>query len=360
MRIGIPKELKNQEKRVVLLPKDVGVLVKAGHEVWVERGAGLGIGILDRAYRVQGAKIISSAKKLWEDSQLILKVKEPQEKEYRYFRKDLWLFCFLHLAANPRLLRALQKSQISALAFETLVDAKGRTPLLKPMSQIAGRLATQLGLEFLRSDQGGKGILLSPTEASPPGRVLVVGGGNVGRAAAEVAVGLGAQVQVIDRHIAYLKKWAGSYPNLSLHPSRPSILSALIKKADLVIGAIYVTGAKTPQLISKNMVKSMEPGSVLVDVAVDQGGASETTQVTSITKPSYIKYGVIHSAIPNLPALVSRTASQALSSILLPYVKRLSRYKNIKEIERDKNFSGTLNVHCGEIKHPQLRKIFAG
>lgn len=358
MRIGIPKERKAFESRVALLPAAVGALVKAGHEVLVERGAGLGIGITDRVYRAEGARVMASAEKLWQASQLILKVKEPQPSEYRYFRKDLWLFCFLHLAANRPLLSALQKKRVFALAFETLLDAKGKTPLLKPMSQIAGRLSAQLGAEFLRSERGGKGVLLSPTDASPPGRVVVVGGGHVGRAAAEVAAGLGAQVQVVDRFIEPLQKWARTYPNLTLYASSAKTLTCLIKRADLVIGSVYVTGAKTPQLISKAMVKSMEAGSVLIDVAVDQGGASETTRATSISKPSYQKYGVTHLAIPNLPALVGRSASEALSSCLLPYVEGLATKSNFQQIKKEKKLFGAINIFDGKILHPQLKKLF--
>lgn len=356
MIIGIPKEIKDHEDRVALLPAEVKRLKQKGHRVLVERHAGIKVGVTDQAYRQAGATIVSQARDLYGRCELVVKVKEPLPAEYGFFRSDLILFCFLHLAANRVLARRLRDSGITALGYETLEDRRGGTPLLKPMSEIAGRLSVYLGAHYLRSDQGGKGILLSPTHYSDGGRVTIVGGGNVGRAAAEVAVGLGAQVDLFDLHPQKLKSWAKDFPKLRPARSTPQALSRSIAKADLVVGAVYVHGARTPQVIRSRMVKKMEPSSVLVDVAVDQGGASETTRPTSLSKPVYLKYGVIHCAVTNLPALVSRTASQILSKEVLPYVERIGKKKTASELVNDSVLKSAVNISGGEIIHPKVKE----
>jgi alanine dehydrogenase len=358
MILGIPKEIKAGETRVALLPDAVAVLVKAGHAVLVQRGAGVASGHPDSLYRRAGAKIVPTLGDIYRRAGLVVKVKEPLPQEYKFFRSDLILFCYLHLAANRHLARALLKAGVTALGFETLQDKNGKTPLLKPMSEIAGRLSAQLGAQFLRSDGSGKGILLSPTHDSPPGKVLVVGVGNVGRAAAEIAAGLGARVLALDRHLKPLRSWAKKFPNIHLQRFTTGALRRNIPKADLVIGAIYLAGARTPQLIRRDMVKSMARDSVLVDVAVDQGGAAETTRPTSILRPIYRKYGVIHCAIPNLPALVGRSASQALSSVILPYVRRAARLSDPSKIVVDAILRTALNTSGGKLLHPQVRRAF--
>lgn len=356
MDIGLPKEIKDHEFRLALLPEAVKVLVKKGHQVRVQRGAGRTIGISDKQFQKAGARIVASARELYRRSQLIVKVKEPLEQEYPFLRPDLWVFGYFHLAANRHLARALKRIGVTAIAYETLLDSEGRTPLLKPMSEIAGRLSTQLGLQYLRSDTGGKGVLLSPTSNSPPGKVLVVGGGNVGRAAAEIAAGLHAQVVVLDRYPAKLNYWSQAYPNIEVLRSNPRALRRWIPWADLVVGAVYIPGARTPQVIRKEMVKKMEEGSVLVDVAVDQGGAAETTHPTSISHPTYKKFGVIHCAVTNLPALTSRTSSHALSQVVFPYVQRLAQKKSVEAILADPKFRGAVNVTGGKILHPGVLK----
>lgn len=355
MIIGIPKEIKDHEKRVALLPEAVRALVRRSHRVLLQRNAGSGCGYSDTAYRKAGASIVASAGELYQRSQLVVKVKEPLPKEYPFLREDLTLFCFLHLAANPHLARALLNSGGTALGYETVEDRQGRTPLLKPMSEIAGRLSTQLGMNYLRTDLGGKGVLLSPTEYSPRGRVVVIGGGSVGRAAAEVAAGLGARVLVLDRHPEPLKKWANSFPTIDLVKSSASSIGRSLTMADLVIGAVHIPGARTPQVIKRDMVKEMEEGSVLVDVAVDQGGASETTRPTSLSQPTYEKYGIIHCAIPNMPAMVSRTSSQVLSNAILPYVMEISRKKRVTDLLKDKVLKSAVNIYGNRIIHPRVK-----
>jgi alanine dehydrogenase len=356
MILGIPQEIKPGETRVALLPEAVGALVRAGHTVWVQRGAGKASGHSDAQYRQAGAKIVSTLREIYRRAQLVVKVKEPLPQEHQLFRPGLMLFCYLHLAANGPLTHALLKKKVTALGFETLQDKSGKTPLLKPMSEIAGRLSAQLGAQFLRSDGGGQGLLLSPTHFSPPGQVLVVGVGNVGRAAAEVAAGLGAKVLALDRHLKPLRSWAKKFPNIHLQKFTPGALKRNISKADLVIGAIYLPGARTPQLIRRAMVKSMQRGSVLFDVAVDQGGTSETTRPTSILRPIYRQYGVIHCAVPNLPALVGRSASQALSGVILPYVKRAARLGTVSKIISDVILRTAVNTSGGKLVRPQVRR----
>ncbi len=353
MIIGIPKEIKEGEGRVSLLPAEVEQLVQGGNEVLIQREAGKGCGFSDSSYIKVGAQMVPTLAALYRKSELVVKVKEPLPNEYRYFHKNLTLFCYLHLAANPRLTKALVRSGVFALAFETL-EEKGTTPLLKPMSQIAGRLSVTVGANYLMTDRGGKGVLLSPTTYSDPASVVIVGGGSVGRAAAEIAAGLGAKVTVFDLFPQNLIQWATSYKHINLAASIPSEVETALRRADLVIGAVYIPGAKAPQVIRESMVKKMEAGSVLVDVAVDQGGASETTKPTSLSHPVYRKHGVIHYAVPNMPALVGRTASQVLSRVVFPYVQQIS--KSLSHISDDAILSTAINVKNGKIVHPKVRE----
>ncbi len=358
MKIGIPREIKDNERRVSLLPEAVRILVRRGHQVFVQRHAGTAAGFPDNLYRQAGGRLVSSLATLYRRSEMVVKVKEPQPEEYDYLRVGQRLFCYLHLAANPSLTQALKMKRVEALAFETLEDVPGHTPLLQPMSEIAGRLATLLGANALRSDLSGKGVLLSPTTYSVPGRVVVVGAGHVGRAAAEVAWGLGARVWVLDRRIDFLRDWVEAHPGMQVRRSTPRALVSLIREADLLIGAVYIPGARAPQLISEGMVKSMAPGSVLVDVAVDQGGCSETTRPTSLSHPTYRLHGVIHCAVPNLPALVSHTASQALSTAILPYVIKLAGIETTEKIMAMPTMKNAVNISAGEIVHPRVWESF--
>lgn len=360
MILGVPKEIKDHENRVALLPEAVQLLVRRGHRVLVQCLAGVGAGYADQEYRRVGARLIKTAAELYRNSELVVKVKEPLPGEYSFFRRDLTLFCFLHLAANPKLTRRLARSGITALGFETLEDREGGTPLLKPMSEIAGRLATQLAVQYLRSDLGGKGVLLSPTEYSDPGKVVIIGGGNVGRASAEVAAGLGARVLVLDRAPEPLRRWARWFPNIELAKSTPAKIARQLRNADLVVGAVYIPGARTPRVITRKMVKAMQRGSVLIDVAVDQGGVSETTRPTTISHPVYELYGVLHCAITNMPALVSRTSSQVLSRVILPFVLKVAKKKSPSEILADRELRTAVNVSGGKVIHPQVLASLKG
>lgn len=355
MIIGIPKEIKDHEKRVILLPDAVAALVRRGHRVWVQRRAGVGSGYEDFDYQRAGARLVSSPRDIYRGADLILKVKEPLPREFRFFHRGLVLFCFLHLAADKPLARALQRAGVTALGFETLEKPSGVTPLLKPMSEIAGRLSVQLGVHYLRTDQGGKGVLLSPTDYSEAGNVTILGGGNVGRAAAEAAAGLGARVRVMDLAPGRLEAWARRYSRVEVMGFNSRRLSEALRHTDLAIGAAYVPGARAPRVIKRGMVKQMQAGSVLVDVAVDQGGTSETTRPTSLSRPVYTRYGVIHCAVPNLPALVSHTASKILSKAVLPYVIQVAEMKEVQRLLADKVLATAVNVHAGRIIHPRVR-----
>ncbi len=344
--IGIPKEIKDGEQRVVLIPAEVKELCKKGYQVYVQQHAGVGAGYVDDDYRKAGAKICKQAKQIWQESDLVVKVKEPLPQEFKFFRKNLKLFCFLHLAANPKLAAALKKSHIAAFGFETYLNKQGKTEILRPMSEIAGRLSITLALHYLRKDQGGRGILLSPTLTTDPGHVVVVGGGAVGLAAVELALGLQAKVSLIDLHPEHFTYLENRFPDLKVLPAKVHLLARAMRTADVVIGAVHVPGAKTAKVIRKWMVQLMSPGSVLVDVAVDQGGASETTHVTSLSHPVYVKYGVTHVAIPNMPAMAPRTASQALSKVVAPHLIEVLNYypRNTKSL-----IDTALNVYDGEL-----------
>lgn len=353
MIIGVPKEIKDHEGRVALLPEAVAELACAGHRVLVQRGAGAGSGYPDALYRRAGAELVAGARSLYARAELVVKVKEPLPKEFAYFRPGLKIFCFLHLAANPRLLRALCRKSVTALAFETVIE-NGATPLLKPMSEIAGRLSVVVGAHYLQSQNGGKGVLLSPTDYSAGARVTVVGCGSVGRAAAETAAGMGAKVLALDLRPESLASWAARFSAIRLESSSAPAVAAALRDSDLVVGAVYIPGAKAPKVIQRAAVQRMEPGSVLVDVAVDQGGASETTRPTSHSHPIYRRYGVIHYAVPNMPAMVSRTAAQVLSTVLLPFVLKVASCEDVEALQADPVLSGALNVHAGRVVHPSL------
>lgn len=321
MNIGVPKERKIQEYRVALTPEAVHVLVGRGHTVYVEKGAGLGSGIADADYTKAGARIAGAEKELFQKSGLIVKVKEPLPSEYPLIKEHHVIFSYLHLAAAPGLVTALKKTGCRAIAFETVELKDGSLPLLAPMSKVAGRLSVQVGVHFLQKSKGGKGVLLSGAAGVRNGRVTVIGGGVVGLAAVLSAVGLGAEVTVIDNKPEKLEYFYAEFGgNVRTLPSYPDVVSESLAASDLVVGAVLVTGLKAPKVITKEMIAGMEPGSVFVDVAIDQGGCSETSKPTTHDSPVYTKYGVTHYCVTNMPALVSRTSTYALSNSILPYV----------------------------------------
>lgn len=321
MNIGVPKERKVQEYRVALTPEAVHVLAGRGHTVYVEKGAGLGSGIADEAYAEAGARIARTEKELFQKSELIVKVKEPLPSEYPLIKERHVIFSYLHLAAAPGLVAALKKTGCRAIAFETVELPDGSLPLLAPMSKVAGRLSVQVGVHFLQKSKGGKGVLLSGAAGVRSGRITVIGGGVVGLAAVLSAVGLGAEVTVIDNKPEKLEyfydRFEGTVKTL---PSYPDVVAESLAASDLAVGAVLVTGLRAPKVVTKEMIAGMEPGSVFVDVAIDQGGCSETSRPTTHDAPVYVKYGVTHYCVTNMPALVSRTSTYALSNAILPYV----------------------------------------
>ena len=349
MKIGIPVEIKPFEQRVALLPAAVTVLTASGHDVFLQAGAGAGSGYDDMAYVAAGAKIVNDAETLYGEAELIVKVKEPIAAEYAYLREDHILFSYLHLAANPELAEKLQEIGLTALAFETVM-ADNTLPLLAPMSDVAGRIAVQTGATLLYATHGGKGLLLGGLPAAERGKVVIVGAGNAGANAAIVAQNLGATVTVFDRKREKQAKMRQLGGNVSgLYPY-PDTVATAVEEADLVIGAVLVPGARTPHLISRDMVASMAPGSVIVDISVDQGGCVETTKATDYSAPTYIEEEVVHFAVTNMPAAVPRSASQALSAELLPYVKQLLE----EGIVKGGSLSSGVNVEHGRIVHPAV------
>lgn len=325
MKIGIPKEIKNNENRVALPPAGVYELVQEGHEVLVEANAGIGSTFSDEAYRAVGATIVANAADVWA-ADMVMKVKEPLPEEYSYLRAGLLLFTYLHVAANPELAKALMSSKVRAIGYENVQLANGALPLLSPMSKIAGRMAVQIGAQFLEKIYGGKGVLLSGVPGVRKGQVTIIGGGVAGTNAAKMALGLGAQVTILDVSIPRLQELDQLFDGQvqTLFSNRFNI-EAAIQQADLVIGAVLLPGKKAPNLVTREMVKTMAEKSVIVDIAIDQGGIFETEdRVTTHDDPTYIQENVIHYAVANMPGAVPQTATLALSIATLPYAKQLA------------------------------------
>ncbi len=357
MEIGVPKETKDQEFRVGLTPSSVRVLSDKNHVVFVETNAGLGAGFSDRDYQQAGAKIVATAAEAWQ-RELVVKVKEPLKTEYKYLQKGQLLFTYLHLAADRSLTEALIESGATAIAYETVELPDGKLPLLTPMSIIAGRLSVQCGARYLEKQQGGRGVLLGGVPGVQPGTVVILGGGAVGTEAAKIAVGMGARVQIFDinvERLAYLETLFGS--RVEFLYSSPAQIEAAVPEADLLIGAVLVVGRKAPILVSRDLVKQMRPGSVIIDVAVDQGGCVETLHPTSHTNPIYVEEGIVHFGVPNMPGAVPWTATQALNNSTLPYVVKLADY-GLEALNRDAALAKGLNVKNHQIVHPAVREVF--
>lgn len=357
MEIGVPKEIKDQEFRVGLSPASVRVLSDAGHAVFVETGAGVGAGFADGDYRQAGATIVPAANEAW-NREMVVKVKEPLPPEYVLMQKDQLLFTYLHLAATRDLTEQLMSAGVTAIAYETVELPNHTLPLLTPMSIIAGRLSVQFGARFLERQQGGRGVLLGGVPGVRPGKVVVLGGGVVGTEAAKIAIGMGAQVQLLDinvERLAYLETLFGS--RVELLYSSASQIESTVADADLVIGAVLVPGRRAPILVSAALVDEMRTGSVIVDVAVDQGGCVETLHPTSHTHPTYEVSGVIHYGVPNMPGAVPWTATQALNNSTLPYVLKLANY-GVKALEMDAALAQGLNVRRHELVHPAVQQVF--
>lgn len=352
MRIGVPRETKTLEGRVALVPAAAGDLVKRGHEVWLEKDAGVKSGFKDADYTALGVNIAPDAAALYEKGEMIVKVKEPIAGDLQHLRKDHLLFCYLHLAALPELTQRLCNIGLTAVAFETVEDQAGRLPLLAPMSDIAGRLSMQVATTLLHQPNGGKGVLLGGVPAARRGKVVVIGAGVAGGASASVAAGLGAEVTVFDIDRDKMERMRALGPNVTaLYPHTADITEA-VKHADVVIGAVLVTGERAPHVVSKNMVAAMQPGSVIADISVDQGGCIETTRPTSWDNPSYVREGVIHFTVTNMPGAVPRTSSQALSAAIAGYAQKLAagNWRGHAGLVKG------INVEGGKVVHPALLK----
>ena len=355
MLIGVPKEVKIHEYRVGLIPASVRELVAQGHQVLVETAAGAGIGFPDEAYVAAGASIAPGAAAVFERATLVVKVKEPQSEEWRRLRPGQVLFTYLHLAPDAAQAEGLMASGCTALAYETVTDPQGGLPLLAPMSEVAGRMAVQVGARCLEKEAGGAGILLSGVPGVPPARVAVLGGGVVGSNAARIAAGMRARVTVLDRNPRVLdaldREFAGSVA--TLYATADAVEQA-VTEADLVIGAVLVPGAAAPRLVSRAMVGRMRPGSVLVDVAIDQGGCFETSRPTTHAEPTYLVDGVVHYCVTNMPGAVARTSAVALNNATLPFTLQLAGKGVSRALAENPHLAQGLNVHAGRIVHPAV------
>ncbi len=356
MYIGIPKEIKNNENRVAITPAGVIALTKAGHYVTVETGAGIGSGFEDIDYREAGATIATDVASVW-NQEMVMKVKEPLSSEYAYFREGLILFTYLHLAAEPELTKALKDSGVTAIAYETVVD-RGTLPLLTPMSEVAGRMASQIGAQILEKPKGGKGILLGGVPGVKRGKVTIIGGGVVGTNAAKIAMGLGADVTILDLSAERLRQLDDIFGNaINTLMSNPLNIAQAVKEADLVVGAVLIPGAKAPKLVTEEMVKSMTPGSVLVDVAIDQGGIIETVDhITTHDNPTYEKHGVVHYAVANMPGAVPRTSTIALTNVTIPYALQIANKGVTAAIQTNPALEKGLNVANGAITYEAVAR----
>ncbi|MEH7221480.1 alanine dehydrogenase [Bacillus toyonensis] len=325
MRIGIPTEIKNNENRVAMTPAGAVHLVQNGHEVFVQKGAGLGSGFTDEDYVQAGAKLVETAEEAW-NQDMVMKVKEPVASEYGNFREGLILFTYLHLAPEPELTKALIDNKVVSIAYETVQLDNRSLPLLAPMSEVAGRMSAQIGAQFLEKNKGGKGILLAGVPGVKRGKVTVIGGGQAGTNAAKIAVGLGADVTIIDLSAERLRQLDDIFGNqVKTLMSNPYNIAEAVRESDLVIGAVLIPGAKAPKLVTEEMIQSMEPGSVVVDIAIDQGGIFETTdRITTHDNPTYEKHGVVHYAVANMPGAVPRTSTLALTNVTVPYALQIA------------------------------------
>ncbi|MCL5060234.1 MAG: alanine dehydrogenase [Candidatus Thermoplasmatota archaeon] len=353
MHIGIPKEVKNHEYRVALTPEGARTLIEAGHRVSVETAAGAATGFADDAYRAAGATVAATAAEAWA-ADLVVKVKEPQPDEVKHLREGQLLFCYLHLAAAPELARELLARGVTAIAYETVSRPAGGLPLLQPMSDIAGRLAPQMGALGLHKSHGGSGRLITGLPGVPPAHVLVIGAGVVGMGAARTAAGLGARVTLIDRQadkLAQAEAQLGA--RVETRFSSPEAIAASLERADIVIGAAQIPGRHAPRLISRESLHRMPPGSVLVDVAIDQGGIAETSRPTTHSAPFFVAEGIVHYCVTNMPGAVARTATEALTHATLPYVQALAAH-GLAALEADSGLKAGLQVHAGTITHAGL------
>lgn len=348
MIVGLPKEIKDNEYRVGLTPAGVRALTDAGHQVIVERTAGDGSGFEDALYQKAGAQIIDSADDVWAKAEMIVKVKEPIEPEYPRMREGQLLFTYLHLAPDKKLTEQLLKRKVTGIAYETITDRRGGLPLLTPMSEVAGRMAIQVGAHFLEKMAGGRGILLGGVPGVPAAKVVIIGGGVVGTNAAKIAVGMGANVTIIDNNLDRLRELDDIFlTKISTLASSAYMIHDSISTADLIVGAVLVPGASAPKLVTRNMLKDVPNGAVIVDVAVDQGGCIETTHPTTHSDPTYYVEGVLHYSVANMPGAVPRTSTFALTNATLPYAVKLANKGFFEAIRSDPGLKEGVNTYAG-------------
>jgi len=350
MIIGVPKEIKNEEYRVGMIPSSVMECVSRGHTVLIEKNAGVGVGFTDEAYQAAGASIVDTAEEVFAQAEMIVKVKEPQQAEFKLIRPNQIIFTYLHLAAEAELAKALVESGCIAIAYETVTDSHGGLPLLAPMSQVAGRLSIQAGARCLEKTNGGSGILLGGVPGVPTGKVVVIGGGVVGTNAARMAMGKEAQVTVLDMSLQRLQELDFEFGSrLNTIYSTKAAIERYVAEADLVIGAVLLPGGSAPKLVSKDLVKKMQPGSVMVDVAIDQGGCFETSRPTTHQDPTYIVDGVVHYCVTNMPGAVPRTAACALNNATLPFILAIAGKGAEQAMADNAHLAAGLNVYKGAI-----------
>ncbi|MCU0512492.1 MAG: alanine dehydrogenase [Anaerolineae bacterium] len=360
MFIGIPAEIKTDENRVALPPGGVRQLIRHGHKVYVQTGAGAGSGFTDEEYSLAGATIVHTAEETWRRAGMILKVKEPQPAEYAYLRDDLIVFTYLHLAAAEGLTKALLDSGVVGLAYETVEDPQGRLPLLEPMSEVAGRMAAQIVAHYLERHNGGRGILMGGVPGVQPAHIVILGGGAVGTNAAKVALGMGARVTLLDINLDRLRYLEDVMPgNLTTIYSNAGNIATAITTADAVIGGVLITGARAPKLITRDMLSTMPRASVIVDVAVDQGGCVETTRPTTHSDPTYFEQGVLHYGVANMPGAVPRTSSLALSNATLRHILRVADKGLHEALHSDPGLMKGLNTLHGHLTHPAVAETFS-
>ncbi|HTM07302.1 MAG TPA: alanine dehydrogenase [Verrucomicrobiae bacterium] len=359
MIIGVPKEIKEEENRVAITPTGVAAFVAHGHEVVIQKGAGAGSGILDRSYEGAGAALVDSAAEVWRRADLIMKVKEPLASEFQYLRDGLILFTYLHLAANEAVTRALLEKKVTAVAYETIQLDDGSLPLLTPMSEVAGRLALQVGAWCLQAENGGRGILLGGASGVRPGKVVILGAGIAGSTACQVAVGMGAYVSILDINpskLRYVHDILGGHVT-TLMSNRANVEEEAVD-ADLVIGSVLIPGAKTPKLVSRAMVKMMKPGAALVDIAIDQGGCAETSRPTTHRDPIFIEEEVVHYCVTNMPAIVPYTSTYALTNATLSYGLALADKGAPGALRADHALAKGVNTFKGKITHSAVAAAF--
>lgn len=359
MKVGCVKEIKSKEFRVGMTPAAAQMYVEAGHEVIVEKGLGLGSGFDDREYEAVGARLIGSAREVWNTADMLIKVKEPLPQEYELFREDLILYTYLHLAADKPQTDALIQAKVKGVAYETLIDRSGTTPLLAPMSQIAGRLSVQEGAKYLEKTYGGAGVLLAGVPGTPKGKVVILGGGVVGTNACKIAVGMGAEVSILDislQRLAYLDDIFGARINTVV--SNEANIENEIKDADVVVGAVLIPGKAAPKIFQKKHLSLMKPGAVFVDVAVDQGGCGETTRVTYHNDPVYEVDGIIHYCVGNMPGAVPRTSTIALNNATLPFGLKIANLGLEEACRQNEILYSAINTYAGKLTHAGVAEAF--